>query len=158
MADDFIVYNPGVAAVFLANLGVEIPPTEDVNLLNTHELEVIQTDAELSGHLSAGTLRRRVGGQLLPVGSADVEDGPVETALNALVTPYQLVISTPGQTVLPLSSPLPADTDSIMLLVNGSEQTIVVDFDYTAPNIIWKDRQFILEPSDEVFVSYLAAV
>ena len=83
MADDFIVNNPGGSSVFLDNLGLEIPPSEDVDLLETHDLEVLQADPELQGHLSAGTLLRKIGGVALSPGDPGPDGQPSGHATNA---------------------------------------------------------------------------
>ena len=154
MADDFIVYNPGGAAVMLGNLGVEIPASEDYNLLAIHDIEILKTDTELLGHLSVGTLLRRVGGALLPAGDAFAEEGPVGTAQQAWTPATQIPITFNGQTSLALSS-IPVDSDSIELKINGVVATLGLDYTVIGAAITWLNREFILETSDEVYVKYL---
>jgi hypothetical protein len=158
MADDFIVYNPGGASVFLTNLGVEVPTTEEFDLLQTHDLEVLQADTELAGHLTAGTLRRRIAGTDLSPGDALADAGPVEVAQQAWGPPRQLTVSTNGQTLFNLPT-TPVDQDAFVLVVNTVECIQGLDYQFSSPTQIqWLDREYILETNDEVYARYPEAV
>jgi len=157
MADDFIVNNPGISSVFLINLGVEIPATEDHDLLQNHDIEVLKADPELAGHLTAGTLIRKIGATSLAPGDPLVEGGPVEVAQQAWTPWYQLVITAPGQTVFLLPS-TPVDNDSVRLKINTVGVVLGLDFNVSGTSMVWLDREYTLDALDEVYVKYIEAV
>jgi len=156
MADDFIVNNPGVSSVFLTNLGVEIPASEDFDLLRTHDLELLQSDSELAGHLSAGTLVRKIGGVSLSPGDSLADAGPVEAEQQAWKRAV-ITITAPGQTALNMPTST-IDPDSIRLEVNGVVATETTDYTYATGVITWLDTEYTLDANDKVVVIYLEGV
>jgi len=157
VADDFIIHNPGVSSVFLNYLGAEIPAGEDLDLLKTHDIEVLKADTELVGHLNAGTLQRKIGGAVLSPGDSLQTGGPVEVEQQAWTPWTQIVISHVGQTAIVIPS-APVDNDTFRMRINGVEAVLGLDFTLSGTSLTWLDREYTLDPLDEVYVKYLEAV